>query len=114
MKHSPLPLPPPCPVGRFDLRVALGREVAVPLFEAVLGGVRAREPEWFNEDQQLKEGMVAVLDSKDEAVADAVREWARQRGPTEQVGLAPPPSSPRVAPPPPRPLIIMLAYWNHR
>jgi hypothetical protein len=81
--------------------VALGREVAVPHFEAVLGGVRAREPEWFNEDQQLKEGMVAVLDSKDEAVAHAVREWARQRSPKDKAGLAP-----HFPAPPPIPLAL--------
>jgi hypothetical protein len=73
--------------GRFDLRTALGQEVAVPLFDAVLGGVKAREPEWFNEDEQLKEGMVAVLDSKDGAVADAIRKWARERSPTEKAPL---------------------------
>ena len=66
----------------------------MPIFDAVLGRVKAREPEWFNEDEQLKEGMVAVLDSKDGAVALAIAEWAGGRNPTEKAGFAPRPLHP--------------------
>ncbi len=92
--------------GRFDLRTALGREVAVPIFDVALGGIRARDPEWFNEDEQLKEGLVSILDCRDGAVEQAVREWARERNPgdwlrptcpTHLAGFAPP-NSPINAP----------------
>ena len=74
----------------------------MPLFDAALGGVKAREPEWFNEDGQLKEGLVSILDCRDGAVEQAVREWARERNPrdwlrptcpTHLAGLPPTPST---------------------
>jgi hypothetical protein len=73
---------------QFDLALAkIGAGEPAPRFEDVLRGVRERDDAWFNVDRNLQDEMSRVINAKYGAIAESVRDWKRDKRPTEAVRL---------------------------
>ena len=72
---------------QFDLMLAIGAKEPAASFEEVLRGVRERDDAWFNVDRNLQDEMSRVINAKHGAIAESVRDWKRDKRPTEAVRL---------------------------